>query len=92
MRADLFFPEFSVNPDVVERMRHDLVTVGGVSGHRIAWKQITEEGKTFVSDRLVLVDDLSSKVYSVQFVCSLGCYTANAAQIDEVMRTFTVED
>ena len=92
VRADVFFPEFSTIPDAVEHMRHDLVTVGDVSGHRRAWKQVTEDGNAFVSDRLVLVDSLSSKVYSVNFVCSLGCYNANAVEIDEIMRTFTVED
>lgn len=91
VRADLFFPEVTINPDGVEQFRHDLVTVGDVSGHRMAWTQVTEDGTAFVSDRLVLVDSLSSKVYRVHVVCTLGCYNANAAQIDEIMRTFTVE-
>ena len=92
VRADLFFPEISNNPDLVETVRHDLVTAGDVSGHRMAWKQVTADGDAFVSDRLVLVDSLSSVVYSIHFVCTAGCYDANAAHIDEVMRTFTVED
>ena len=91
LRADQFFPDISSNPDVLEQVRHDLVTVGDVSGHRMAWKQVTADGDAFVSDRLVLVDSISSKVYQVTFVCTLGCYNANAAQIDEIMSTFTVE-
>lgn len=91
VRADLFFPEVSITADGVEQVRHDLVTVGDVSGHRMAWTQVAEDGSAFVSDRLVLVDSLSSKVYRVNVVCTLGCYNANAAQIDEIMRTFTVE-
>ena len=91
LRADQFFPDISSNPDVLEQVRHDLVTVGDVSGHRMAWKQVTADGDAFVSDRLVLVDSISSKVYQVTFVCTLGCYNANATQIDEIMSTFTVE-
>lgn len=92
VRADLFFPELAADSAALQRVRHDLVTMGDVSGHRMAWKQVTEGGDAFISDRLVLVDSLSSKVYSVYFVCTLGCYNANATLIDEVMRTFTVED
>ena len=92
VRADLFFPELSVDAGLMEQLRHDLVTIGDVSGHRMVWKQVTESGEAFVSDRLVLIDSLASKVYSLHVVCTLGCYNANVAQIDEVMRTFTVED
>lgn len=92
VRADQFFPDIAGDPEAVERVRHDLVTVGDVSGHRMTWKQVAADGNAFVSDRLVLLDSLSSKVYSVNFVCTVGCYNANAAQIDEIMRTFTVED
>lgn len=91
VRADLFFPELTTTPEAVQEVRHDLVTVGDVSGHRMAWTQPASDGSTVVSDRLVLVDSLSSKVYSVQFTCTVGCYNANLEQIDEVMRTFTVE-
>ena len=90
--ADLFFPEEVVaGTDGVERVRHDLVTVGELSGHRMAWWQLNPNGKAFMSDRLVLVDGLSSVVYSVHVVCTVGCYAANAAAIEEVMRTFTVD-
>ena len=97
MRSDLnpltFFP-VSPTADVagVEVVRHDLVTSGEVSGHRIAWKQATAEGYEIVGDRLVLINSLNSVVYTIGFGCTVGCYNANAARIDEVMRTFTVED
>ncbi|MYH78716.1 MAG: hypothetical protein F4134_13470 [Acidimicrobiaceae bacterium] len=92
VRPDLFFPELTVDPGLVEQVRHDLVTIGDVSGHRMAWKQVAADGETFVSDRLVLIDSLGSKVYHLHVVCTLGCYNANLAEINEVMRTFTVED
>ena len=73
-------------------VRHDLVSVGDISGHRIAWRDVVPDGRAFVSDRLVMTNSLNSVVYTVGLVCSVGCYNANAAEIDEVMRTFTVED
>ena len=45
-----------------------------------------------MGDRLVMTNSLNSVVYTVGLGCTVGCYNANAAAIDEVMRTFTVED
>ena len=96
MRSDLnpltFFPIDLSGVGGVEVVRHDLVTSGDVSGHRIAWKQATADGTEFIGDRLVMTNSLNSVVYFVGFACTVGCYDANAAHIDEVMRTFTVED
>ena len=97
MRSDLnlaaFFPiDLSADVEGVEVVRHDLVRVGDVSGHRIAWKQVTASGDEIMGDRLVMTDSLNSVVYFVGFGCTVGCYNANAVEIDEVMRTFTVED
>ena len=75
----------------VERVSHDLVTIGDVSGHRIIWKQVAEDGREFMGDRLVVKDGISSVVYRVNLWCAVGCYQANAASIDEIMGTFTVE-
>ena len=96
MRSDLnlvtFFPVDLSGVEGVEVVRHDLVTSGDVSGHRIAWKQLTADGLELIGDRLVMTNSLNSVVYTVGFGCTSGCYDANVAQIDEVMRTFTVED
>ena len=97
MRSDLnpltFFPIDSLaDAGGVEVVRHDLVRVGDVSGHRIAWRQVAEDGTELIGDRLVMTNSLNSVVYTVGFACAVGCYDANAADIDEVMRTFTVED
>ena len=97
MRSDLnlvaLFP-FNASASVgeVEIVRHDLVTVGDVSGHRIAWKQVTEDGQEIMGDRLVMTNSLNSVVYFVGLGCTAGCFAANATEIDEIMRTFTVED
>lgn len=97
MRSDLnlasFFPiDGTSNLGEIEVVRHDLVTVGDISGHRIAWKQITADGQEIMGDRLVMTNSLNSVVYTVGLGCTVGCYNANVAEIDEVMRTFTVED
>ena len=97
MRSDLnlasFFPLDSTGSvGEIEVVRHDLITVGDVSGHRIAWKQTTADGQEIMGDRLVMTNSLNSVVYTVGVGCTIGCYNANAAEIDEVMRTFTVED
>ena len=97
MRSDLnlasFFPlDPAAGVGEVEVVRHDLITVGDVSGHRIAWRQITADGRELIGDRLVMTNSLNSVVYTVGLGCTVGCYSANAAEIDEVMRTFTVED
>lgn len=95
MRSQLnlaqFFP-VDLSAGEVEVVRHDLITAGDISGHRIAWKQITPEGQEIMGDRLVMTNSLNSVVYTVGVGCTVGCYDANAAAIDEVMRTFTVED
>ena len=97
MRADLsllafFPPEVSNVTEGVEVVRHDLVTAGEASGHRIAWTRLMEDGREIMGDRLVMTDDLNRVIYTVGVGCSIGCYDANAASIDEVMRTFTVGD
>ena len=91
LSLDLFFPELSGDVAGVERLSHDLVTIGDVSGHRIIWKQVGEDGREFMGDRLVVKDGISSVVYRVNLWCTVGCYQANAASIDEIMGTFTVE-
>ncbi len=97
MRSDLnlatLFPfDAAAGAGEIEVVRHDLVTVGDVSGHRIAWKQTTDDGQELMGDRLVMTNSLNSVVYTVGVGCTVGCYVDNAAEIDEVMRTFTVED
>ena len=92
LNPTLFFPEVSNNVDGVEKVRHDFVTVGEVSGERIAWRHVTEDGSAFMGDRLVLTDSLNSVVYRVNVWCTVGCYQANANSIEEIMSTFTVED
>lgn len=95
MRSELnlaqFFP-VDLSAGEVDVVRHDLVTAGDISGHRIAWRQITPDGLEIMGDRLVMTNSLNSVVYTVGVGCTIGCYNANAAAIDEVMRTFTVED
>ena len=95
MRSELnlaqFFP-VDLSAGEVDVVRHDLVTAGDISGHRIAWRQITPDGLEIMGDRLVMTNSLNSVVYTVGVGCTIGCYQANAAAIDEVMRTFTVED
>ena len=95
MRSELnlaqFFP-VDLSAGEVDVVRHDLITVGDISGHRIAWKQVTPDGLEIIGDRLVMTNSLNSVVYTVGVGCTIGCYNANAAAIDEVMRTFTVED
>ena len=88
---EFFFPELSGEYEGVQKVRHDLVTVGDVSGQRIAWRQVTSDGRSFMADRLVLADSINSVIYQVNLWCSIGCYTANATSIEEVMSTFTVE-
>lgn len=97
MRSELNLAEFfPIDPEAApgefEVVRHDLVTAGDISGHRIAWKQTIDDGQQIMGDRLVLTNSLNSVVYTVGLGCTVGCYNANAADIDEVMRTFTVED
>ena len=97
MRSQLnlaeFFPiDLESAVGEIEVVRHDLVSAGDISGHRIAWKQLTPDGRTIMGDRLVLTNSLNSVVYTVGLGCTVGCYNANATAIDEVMRTFTVED
>ena len=97
MRSQLNLAEFfpidleSVTGEF-EVVRHDLVSVGDISGHRIAWKQITPDGREVMGDRLVMTNSLNSVVYTVGLGCTVGCYNTSAAEIEEVMRTFTVED
>lgn len=86
-----FFPEVSGEQEGVQQLLHHLVTVGDVSGHRFIWKEVTEDGRELMGDRLVLTDSINSVVYSVDLRCSIGCYRANATLIEEVMSTFTVE-
>lgn len=76
----------------IEVVRHDLISAGDISGHRIAWKELAPDGREVMGDRLVMTNSLHSVVYTVGLGCTVGCYNANAAEIDEVMRTFTVED
>lgn len=97
MRSELnlasFFPiDAASSAAEIEVVRHDLITVGDVSGHRIAWKQTTADGREIMGDRLVMTNSLNSVVYTVGLGCTVGCYNANSAEIEEVMRTFTVED
>ena len=97
MRSDLslsaFFPaEVSTLAEGVEVVRHDMVTAGEASGRRIAWTRLMEDGRRIKGDRLVMTNDLNSVIYTVGLGCSIGCYDANAASIEEVMSTFTVED
>ena len=92
LTLSLFFPELASTVEGVEVLRHDLVTIGDVSGHRIAWKRVTGDGGEFMGDRLVVANSLKSVVYTVGLGCSIGCYDANVASIDEIMGTFTVED
>ena len=95
MRSQLnlsqFFP-VDLDAEEVEVVRHDLITVGDISGHRIAWKEVAPDGRVVVGDRLVMTNSLNSVIYTVGVGCTVGCYNANAGDIDEVMRTFTVED
>ena len=86
----LFFPELSA-VDEVEVLRHELVTVGDASGHRVASKSISADGEVIMGDRLVMTNSLNSVVYTVWIGCDVGCYNANATSIEEVMSTFTVE-
>lgn len=86
-----FFPEVSGEQEGVEQLLHHLVTIGDVSGHRFIWKEATADGQVLMGDRLVLTDSINSVVYSVDVRCSVGCYQANAASIEEIMSTFTVE-
>ena len=86
----LFFPELSA-VDEVEVLRHELVTVGDASGHRVASKSISADGEVIMGDRLVMTNSLNSVVYTVWIGCAVGCYNANATSIEEVMSTFTVE-
>ncbi len=90
--ADFFGVESSSVAGEIEVVRHDLISAGDISGHRIAWKQLTPDGREIIGDRLVMTNSLNSVVYTVGLGCTVGCYNANAAAIDEVMRTFTVED
>ena len=96
MQSDLslsvFFPELASTVEGVEVLRHDLVTIGDVSGHRVAWKRVIDDGSEFMGDRLVVTNSLKSVVYTVGVGCSIGCYDANVGSIDEIMGTFTVED
>ena len=97
MRTELnlaqFFPvDLGAADAEIDVVRHDLVTAGDISGHRIAWKQVAADGREIMGDRLVMTNSLNSVVYTVGLGCTVGCYDANAAEIDEVMRTFTVED
>ena len=97
MRTELnlaeFFPiDLDSAAAQIEVVRHDLVSAGDISGHRIAWKQVAADGREIMGDRLVMTNSLNSVVYTVGLGCTVGCYNANAAAIDEVMRTFTVED
>ena len=97
MRTELnlaeFFPfDAAASAGEIEVVRHDLITVGDISGHRIAWRQTTADGQELMGDRLVMTNSLNSVVYTVGMGCTVGCYIDNAAAIDEVMRTFTVED
>ena len=86
----LFFPELSA-VDEVEVLRHELVTVGDASGHRVASKSISADGEEIMGDRLVMTNSLNSVVYTVWIGCAVGCYNTNAISIEEVMSTFTVE-
>ena len=86
-----FFPELFGDQEGVEQVLHHLVTVGEVSGDRFIWREFAADGREIVGDRLVLTDSINSVVYSVNMWCSVGCYNANAASIEEVMSTFTVQ-
>lgn len=97
MRSDLnlmmLFPfDLAESDGKIEVVRHDVVTRGQAAGHRIAWRQVTEDGQEFMADQMVIADELNSVVYTVGLSCSTGCYAANATSIEEVMRTFTVQD
>ena len=95
LQADLsfarFFPELSAG-DGVEVLRHELVTVGDASGHRVASRRISADGEEIMGDRLVMTNSLNSVVYIVWLGCAVGCYSTNANSIEEIMSTFTVED
>ena len=86
-----FFPELFGDQQGVEQVLHHIVTVGDFSGNRFVWKQVAADGSEIVGDRLVLTDSINSVVYSVNVSCSIVCYNANLASIEEVMSTFTVE-
>ena len=91
LTLSLFYPELASTVEGVEVLRHDLVTIGDVSGHRIAWKRVIDDGSVFMGDRMVVTNSLKSVVYLVGLGCSVGCYDANASSIDEIMGTFTVQ-
>ena len=95
LQADLsfarFFPELSA-VDGVKVLRHELVTVGDASGHRVASRRISADGEEIMGDRLVMTNSLNSVVYIVWLGCAVGCYNTNANSIEEIMSTFTVED
>ncbi len=97
MRASLnllmLFPyDFSEANEGIEVVSHDVVSRGDVSGHRISWRHTVGPGQELIADQLVMADDLNSVVYTVGLGCSVGCYMANSASIDEIMRTVTVRD
>lgn len=63
---------------------------GDFTGLRITYE--TEmSGRDALVDRMMLHDDRFSAVYELRLFCNEACFAENAAVIDEIMATFTVE-
>jgi hypothetical protein len=65
------------------------IVLGDLEGFRARY--VTDGDDPVVGDRLVLTDDRHTVVYVVQVGCRETCFEANYDEIDEILRTFTVQ-
>ena len=76
--------------DDIEVLFRAEVTQGELSGLRLIY-QTDVAGTPTMVDRMLLSDDRLTTLYEIRMICETGCFAANAAVIEEVMSTFTVE-
>jgi hypothetical protein len=78
------------NTEYIVELDQDIVQ-DDLRGNRLRYKRAVEGG-IIVVDSLVLADGVNSKWYRITMSCEENCYLANAALIEDIMTSFTVEN
>ena len=64
---------------------------GGLHGFHLVADVDTAAGRVVTLDQTTLVDQSTSKVYTLLVTCDAACYSHNSDQIDRVVKSWTVD-
>jgi hypothetical protein len=65
---------------------------GGFHGFHLVAEVDAEKGRTVTLDQTTLVDQATSKVYTLLVTCDAKCYDDNVDQIERVVKSWTVQE